>query len=63
MGVANTTFIMTYARLMRDLPFERPERVAVVRTLDGRGREGTNFTTFFSRVLGVAGDIPLFHRQ
>ena len=40
MGVANTTFIMTYARLMRDLPFERPERVAIVRTLDGRGREG-----------------------
>ena len=40
MGVANTTFIMMYARLMRDLPFERPERVAIVRTLDGRGREG-----------------------
>jgi putative ABC transport system permease protein len=40
MGVANTTFILTYARLMRDLPFERPERVAMVRTLDGRGREG-----------------------
>src|SRR5580704_6389310 len=40
MGVANTTFIMTYAALMRDLPFERPERVAMVRTLDGRGREG-----------------------
>jgi putative ABC transport system permease protein len=40
MGVANTTFIMTYARLMRDLPFERPERVAIVRTLDGRGGEG-----------------------
>src|SRR5207244_6224757 len=34
MGVANTTFIMTYARLMRDLPFQRPERVAIVRTLD-----------------------------
>jgi putative ABC transport system permease protein len=40
MGVANTTFILTYATLMRDLPFERPERVAIVRTLDGRGREG-----------------------
>jgi len=40
MGVANTTFILTYARLMRDLPFERPERVALVRTLDGRGRDG-----------------------
>ena len=40
MGVANTTFITTYATLMRDLPFERPERVAIVRTLDGRGREG-----------------------
>jgi putative ABC transport system permease protein len=40
MGVANTTFILTYARLMRDLPFERPERVALVRTMDGRGRDG-----------------------
>jgi putative ABC transport system permease protein len=40
MGVANTTFIFTYATLMRDLPFERPERVAIVRTLDGRGRDG-----------------------
>src|SRR5438093_6785668 len=40
MGVANTTFFVTYANLWRDLPFERPERVAIVRTLDGRGREG-----------------------
>ncbi|PYR17679.1 MAG: permease, partial [Acidobacteria bacterium] len=40
MGVANTTFIMTYATLMRDLPFERPERVAIMRTVDGRGRVG-----------------------
>ena len=40
MGVANTTFIYTYATLARDFPFERPERVAIVRTLDGRGREG-----------------------
>ena len=38
MGVANTTFIGTYASLWRDLPFERPNRVAIVRTLDGRGR-------------------------
>ena len=40
MGVANTTFIGTYANLWRDLPFERPNRIAIVRTLDGRGREG-----------------------
>ena len=40
MGVANTTLISTYAVLARDFPFERPERVAIVRTLDGRGREG-----------------------
>jgi putative ABC transport system permease protein len=40
MGVANTTFIVTYANLLRDLPFERPSRIAIVRTLDGRGREG-----------------------
>jgi putative ABC transport system permease protein len=40
MGVANTTFIGTYANVWRDLPFERPNRIAIVRTLDGRGREG-----------------------
>jgi putative ABC transport system permease protein len=40
MGVANTTFIFTYATLTRDLPFARPERVAIVRTLDGQGRDG-----------------------
>jgi putative ABC transport system permease protein len=40
MGVANTTFISTYAALWRDLPFERPDRVAIVRTVDGRGRYG-----------------------
>jgi putative ABC transport system permease protein len=40
MGVANATFITTYATLWRDLPFERPDRVAIMRTLDGRGREG-----------------------
>jgi putative ABC transport system permease protein len=40
MGVANTTFIGTYANLRRDLPFEAPSRIAIVRTLDGRGREG-----------------------
>lgn len=40
MGVANTTFITTYATLLRDLPFERPDRIAIMRTLDGRGREG-----------------------
>ena len=40
MGVANTTLISTYANLMRDLPMERPDRIAIMRTLDGRGREG-----------------------
>jgi putative ABC transport system permease protein len=40
MGVANTTFITTYATLWRDLPVDRPTRIAIVRTLDGRGREG-----------------------
>ena len=28
MGVANTTFISTYAVLWRDFPFERPDRIA-----------------------------------
>src|SRR6266851_1192661 len=47
MGVANTTFIMTYAALMRDLPFERPNRIAIVRTLDGRGRQaGVSYPDF-----------------
>jgi putative ABC transport system permease protein len=40
MGLANTTFITTYAFLWRDLPFERPNRIAIMRTLDGRGRVG-----------------------
>jgi putative ABC transport system permease protein len=40
MGAANTTFIGTYANLWRDLPFERPNRIAIVTTLDARGREG-----------------------
>src|SRR5262249_41016776 len=40
MGVATVTIIRTYANLTRDLPMERPDRIAIVRTLDGRGREG-----------------------
>jgi putative ABC transport system permease protein len=40
MGVTNTTFIGTYANVWRDLPFERPNRIAAVATLDGRGRQG-----------------------
>src|SRR5262245_26925275 len=40
MGVANMTFIGRYANLRRDLPVENPIRVAILRTLDGRGREG-----------------------
>jgi putative ABC transport system permease protein len=39
MGVANTTFIGTYATLWRDFPFERADRIAIMRTVDGRGRE------------------------
>src|SRR5262249_51936600 len=47
MGVANTTFIGTYATLLRDLPVDRPERVAIMRTLDARGREaGVSFPDF-----------------
>jgi len=45
--VANTTFISTYATLARDLPFERPDRVAIVRTVDGRGRvAGVSYPDF-----------------
>jgi predicted permease len=40
MGVADTTFISTYAARERDFPFERPDRIAVMRTMDGRRREG-----------------------
>jgi putative ABC transport system permease protein len=47
MGVANTTFISTYATLWRDFPFERPDRIAIMRTLDGRGREaGLSYPDF-----------------
>jgi predicted permease len=47
MGVAYTTVIGTYATILRDLPFERPDRVAIMRTLDGRGREaGVSYPDF-----------------
>lgn len=47
MGVANTTFISTYATLWRDFPFERPDRIAIMRTVDGRGREaGVSYPDF-----------------
>src|SRR5205823_6340067 len=47
MGVANTTFISTYATLLRDLPFERPDRIAIMRTVDARGREaGLSFADY-----------------
>ncbi len=47
MGVANTTFISTYATLWRDFPFERPDRIAIMRTLDARGREaGVSFADY-----------------
>src|SRR5262245_3231471 len=47
MGVANTTFIGTYAVLWRDFPFERPDRVAIMRTVDARGREaGLSFADY-----------------
>jgi putative ABC transport system permease protein len=47
MGVANTTFISTYATLWRDFPFERPDRIAIMRTVDARGREaGVSFADY-----------------
>jgi putative ABC transport system permease protein len=47
MGVANATFISTYAALWRDFPFERPERIAIMRTADARGREaGLSFADY-----------------
>ena len=47
MGVANTTFISTYADLWRDFPFERPDRIAIMRTVDARGREaGLSFADY-----------------
>jgi putative ABC transport system permease protein len=47
MGVANTTFISTYAALWRDFPFERPDRIAIMRTVDARGREaGLSFADY-----------------
>lgn len=39
MGVANATFISTYSDLWRDFPFERVDRIAIMRTVDGRGRQ------------------------
>jgi putative ABC transport system permease protein len=47
MGVANTNFIGTYADLWRDFPFERPDRIAIMRTADARGREaGLSFADY-----------------
>ena len=47
MGVANSTFISTYAVLWRDFPFERPDRIAIMRTVDARGREaGLSFADY-----------------
>src|SRR5262249_25817964 len=47
MGVANATFISTYAALWRDFPFERPDRIAIMRTADARGREaGLSFADY-----------------
>ncbi len=47
MGVANTTLIDTYATLWRDFPFERPDRIAIVRTIDGQHREaGVSFADY-----------------
>src|SRR5436190_7427753 len=47
MGVANATFISTYADLWRDFPFERPDRIAIMRTVDARGREaGLSFADY-----------------
>ena len=58
MGVANMTFISTYATLWRDFPFERPDRIAIMRTVDARGQEaGLSFADYqdwrrVARVLG-----------
>src|SRR5262245_35772081 len=38
MGVAYATFISTYSTLWRDFPFDRVDRIAIMRTVDGRGR-------------------------
>jgi putative ABC transport system permease protein len=47
MGVANATFISTYADLWRDFPYERPDRIAIMRTVDARGREaGLSFADY-----------------
>ena len=47
MGVANTTFISIYATLWRDFPIERPDRIAIMRTVDARGREaGLSYPDF-----------------
>ena len=47
MGVANATFISTYADLWRDFPFERPDRIAIMRTADAHGREaGLSFADY-----------------
>ena len=47
MSVANTTFISTYADLWRDFPFERPDRIAIMRTADAHGREaGLSYPDF-----------------
>ena len=47
MSVANTTFISTYADLWRDFPFVRPDRIAIMRTVDARGREaGLSFADY-----------------
>lgn len=47
MGVANATFISTYADLWRDFPFERVDRIAIMRTVDARGREaGLSFADY-----------------
>ncbi|MGH9144346.1 MAG: ADOP family duplicated permease [Vicinamibacterales bacterium] len=47
MGVANATFIKTYATMWRDFPFERPDRIAIMRTVDPRGREaGLSFADY-----------------
>jgi putative ABC transport system permease protein len=47
MGVANTAFIRTYSELWRDFPFERPDRIAIMRTIDAHGREaGLSFADY-----------------
>jgi predicted permease len=40
MGLASTAFTMVNAMVFRDIPVHRPDRIAFLSTVDGRGRPG-----------------------